>query len=311
MSNYESSSLFISVISALIALWAIIISRNTASDQRQIAYRTQLLEARNLAATHHGKYSELLFSVQSEVQQQKDLLARAARDSLSRICHLFDQFSSREAGRSTRHIFREACKLIYEGFRPQLTWQTGLNLSDRYVSFRYAEDDLQTLLSQKQTLEARATKEVLNLEAEYKKDPNQQLEQLVLASAKFQLLLLELYNRVGPQDRQLLFKAAIEAIAPFISTHDESRPVLSEAQERLRHGLEQNALEEFSLRDKSPTLYAEYKRELAKLNVLEELSLSNTKVLARVEISTPIAELLYVGGLLFSIQMCWNWGSKS
>lgn len=310
MSEYESLTIVIALISALISLRAIIVSRNTAVDQKKIAQRTQLLETRNLVATHHGKYSELLFTVQTDTRARKDRLAQVARDSVDNLCHTFDDFSIRETGRPTRHIFYDLCELIYQGFRPNLNWQTGQNLSLRFRCIRYVEDELKDTPDQKKNLEKRLIKEVLNLNSELKKDPNSPLEQRILSSAKFQLLLIELCERIPSEKRHALFQVGITAISTFTEAHQQEEIGLASAQKLLSQGLERNELEEFKLNESS-ALWAEYKRELAKLNILESFSLSDLPCFIGVNIATPIAELLYFGSLLFSIQMNSDWGDEN
>lgn len=307
MSDYESLSVLVSAVSAFIALWAIVVSRRTANEQRLIAQRTQLLEARNLAATHHGKYSELLFSTQSHAQASKSRLAEAARESFDRLCRLFDQHGDARGGRPTRHIFHDLCESIFQSFKPQLTWQTGMNLAHRFVAIRYVEDDLTSLQSKESDIQRRARKEVVDLNCLYRSDPNLPLETVVLASAKFQLNLLELGKRISSEAQNHLLQAALVPIATYAQVHENERTFLEEAQRRLQRGLDQNALEEFPLSE-SPVLLREYKRELAKLNALEHFTLSQARYFEGVRIPTAIAELLYFGGLLFTVQMYFDWG---
>lgn len=309
MSDYESLSVLVSTLSAFVALWAIIVSRKTANEQKLIAHRTQHLEARNLAATHHGKYSELLFAIQSDAQDSKNRLVDAARDSLDQLCRLFDQFGGKD-GRPTRHIFHELCDLIFQAFRPQLTWQTGMRLAHRFVAVKYVEDDLTSLLAHESEIRKRASKEVIDLRSIYRSDPNQLLESIVLASAKFQLYLLELGKRIPPEAQNQLLQAALVPISAYAQIHENERTLLEEAQMQLQRGLDQNALEEFPLSE-SPALLREYKRELAKLNALEHFSLSQARHFEGVRIPTAIAELLYFGGILFTVQMHFDWGNGS
>ncbi|MNL89493.1 hypothetical protein D3C87_2198330 [compost metagenome] len=54
-------------------------------------------------------------------------------------------------------------------------------------------------------------------------------------------------------------------------------------------------------------LYAEYKREMAGIETLETLSLSEAKNLDGVRIKFVVGQLLYFGSLLYAMQMCNDW----
>jgi hypothetical protein len=306
MTEYETLSLFISIIGAVIALRAIVVSRKTAEDQRRIAQRMQQLEERNLAATHHGKYSTLLYAVRSDVKASKDRLSEAAWLSMAKLHDLFDSLSNDQGVRPTRHIFDELCESIYRGFAPHLGRQSGLVLSSRFTAMKYVEEELDTLRKHRLEIEQRADQEALDLRRIYKKDPNTRLERLVLESAGFQLVLLTLCDRFTEENRDKLLQAALPPILEFVAVHDEERPKLVAAQQQLEQGLGQNELEEFQLRE-SQVLYAEYMREMAGIETLETLSLSEAKNLGGVRIKFVVGQLLYFGSLLYTMQMCNDW----
>ncbi|CAN7167100.1 hypothetical protein LJR161_000218 [Variovorax paradoxus] len=306
MTEYENLSLYLSAISAFIALWAIVVSRRTAEEQRRIAQRMQELEERNLAATHYGKYSTLLYAVRSDVKASKDRLSDAAWQSMTRLHDLFDSLSNDQSVRPTRHIFDELCESIYRGFAPHLTQQSGSVLASRFAAMKYVEEQLDTLRNHRAEIQKRADHEVLDLRRIYKKDPDARLERLVLESARFQGGLLTLCDRFTEENRDKLLQAALRPVLEFVAVHDEERPKLVAAQQRLEQGLGKNELEEFQLRE-SQVLYAEYKREMAGIETLETLSLSEAKNLDGVRIKFVVGQLLYFGSLLYAMQMCNDW----
>ena len=307
MSEYETLSLIVSLISALIAVWAIIVSRRTANEQRQVAQHAHLLEVRNLAATHHGKYSELLFAVRSDIQETKDHVANSSRDAFGELCDLFDRFGDSEGGRPTRHLFHEICESIYEAFRPQLTWQTGLNLLHRYQVFRHVEDEIQVSPADREELEAEAAREALDLRREYKRDPNRALERLVMSSSRFRLSVLALQDRIDAESGNRLLQAALPPLIKYVQVHESVVGQFRQAHETLANALKRNELEEFPLRG-SGGLYAAYERELAKLNALVELRPYGVEGMQGIRLHAPISTLIYMGALLYTAQMCWEWG---
>uniref|UniRef100_UPI000D378DD4 hypothetical protein n=1 Tax=unclassified Variovorax TaxID=663243 RepID=UPI000D378DD4 len=306
MTEYETLSLFISIVGAIIALRAIVVSRKTAEDQRRIAQRMQQLEERNLAATHYGKYSKLLYAVRSDVKASKDRLSEAAWQSMARLRDLFDNLSNDQSVRPTRHIFDELCESLYRGFAPHLGRQFAMRLSSRFTALKYVEEELDTLRNHRVEIQKRAVHEVLDLERVYKKDPDARLERLVLGSAGFQLGLLTLCDRFTQENRDKLLQAALRPVLDFVAVHDEERPKLIVAQQQLEQGLRQNELEEFKLPE-SQALYAEYKREMAGIETLETLSLSEAKNLDGVRIKFVVGLLLYFGSLLYTMHMCNDW----
>jgi hypothetical protein len=55
-------------------------------------------------------------------------------------------------------------------------------------------------------------------------------------------------------------------------------------------------------------LYAAYKEELAKLEILQNLDLTGIRCLADVQVNNSIPELIYIGSVLYTISMCRQWG---
>jgi hypothetical protein len=306
MTEYDTLSLFISIVGAIIALRAIVVSRKTAEDQRLIAQRMQQLEERNLAATHHGKYSTLLYAVRSDVKASKDRLSETAERSMRKLHDLFDGLSSDQSVRPTRHIFDELCESVYRGFAPHQARQSGMVLSSRFTTLKYVEEEIDTLRNHRMEIYKRADHEVLDLRHRYKKDPDARLERLVLESARFQRGLLTLCDRFAEENRDKLLRAALRPVLEFVTVHDEERPKLIAAQNQLEQGLGQSELEEFQLRE-SQMLYAEYKREMAEIETLETLSLSEARNLDGVRIKFVVGQLLYFGSLLYTMQMCNDW----
>lgn len=309
MNDFESLSVYVSAVSALIALWAIVISRRTASDQKQIAQRTQQLEERSLAATHHAKYSELLFSVQVGISESADRLSQEARQALESMIHLVDALSSKAGVRPARHIFDEICESLYKAFAPELLWQSGLNLATRFSALKWLDEDLEALYEHRNEIEKRATKAAQDLKEIQRRNPNARAERLVVESAGFQLRLLELCDRIAPSDRNKLLQAAIPSILKFSAVHHEEQPKLVEALQRLQRGLDQNRLEEFPLKE-SPALHMEYRREMARIESMECFSLADAEYLEGINVGFIMGQLLYFGSLLYTMQMCTQWPGR-
>jgi hypothetical protein len=311
MSNYEDLSILISVISAVVALWAIVVSRTTAEEQKNIAHRTQVLESRNLIATHHGKYSDLLFSVQSQTKQYAEELSEAAYSALDELIRLFDKFgvipTSRELHpRQTRHIFYKECERLYQSFNPHLTSRNGMNLRGRFYALRDI-DGKELSESEVERLEREAKAEDIQLEKACREDSNEELENRVIESYEFRMNVQKLLSRISIKDRPIIFQEALQKLVPFIATYESGKEVLALAQKKLEDGLAQNELEEFSLKE-SPELLEAYKQELAKLEILQNLDLTCVSCMADMQVKNSIPELIFVGTMLYTISMYSSWG---
>lgn len=318
MIDHESLGITVSLLSAFIALWAIIVSRKTADEsrritdeQKNIAHRTQILESRNLIATHNGKYSELLFSVQNEIKPYKKELAEAADRSLRELCRLFGKFGVSQHNpakhqRQTRHVFHEICEKLHEAFNPHLSWRSGMNLSMRYNRLRDIDSD-ELNESEIEQLEKDAEIENIQLAKICREDINQELENIVVESYRFRFLVQQLLTRVSAENRPLIFQEALQKLSPFLTIYEQAKVSLALAQKKLEDGLAQNELEEFSLKE-SPSLLVAYKEEIAKLKILQGLDLTDIRCLADIQVNDSIPELIYIGSVLYTISMYWDWG---
>lgn len=273
MSEYESLSIVVSLISAFIALQLIMVSRNTANEQKQIAHRTQDHEFRNSAATHLGKYSDLLRSVRGQTKPQSEALSLAAKNSFQKICNLFDEYDLVPHMDANNHYvcvgdtYELACKMIYEAYglhhANPLIWPTGMDL--------------------------------------------ERSEYSVINSDQFVLIRQKIIERVLPENQILLFQKTLDALIPYFCAHDNARKVLSSEKKRLEEGLVKNKIEEFSI-EESPSLSSDYKKELAKLGILEEFGLPLCRNLQGRPMADPIPRLLHIGGVLYSLELYENWG---
>lgn len=313
MSNYEVLSILVSVISASIALWAIVVSRKTADEQKNIAHRTQILESRNLIATHHRKYSDLLFSVQNQTKQYVEELSEAAYSSLDKLIRLFDKFgvvplSHELHQRQTRHIFYEECEKLYQSFNPHLVCQNGMNLRRRFYALRDI-DSKELGESEVEQLKRKAKTEDIQLQKICREDTDEELENRVIESYEFRLNVQKLLSRISIKDRPIIFQEALQTLSPFIATYERGREVLALAQKKLEDGLAQNELEEFSL-EESPELFETYKQELAKLELLQNLDLTDICCMTDVQVENSIPELIFVGTMLYTISMYSSWGKR-
>lgn len=316
MSKYEVLSILVSVISAFVALWAIVVSRRTAEEQKNIAHRTQILESRNLIATHHGKYSELLFSVQSQTRQYAEELSEAAYSALDELIRLFDKFGvippsgelHPRQTRQTRHIFYKECERLYQSFNPHLTSRNGMNLRSRFNALRDINSK-KLSESEVERLEREAKAEDIQLEKAYREDSNEELESRVIESYEFRVNVQKLLSRISIKDRPIIFQEALQKLVPFIATYESGKEVLALAQKKLGDGLAQNELEEFSLKE-SPELLEAYKQELAKLEILQNLDLTDIGCMADMQVKNSIPELIFMGAMLYTISMYSSWGQR-
>ena len=320
MSDFELFSILVSLVSLCIALRAIVVSRKTADEsrriadeQKNIAHRTQVLESRNLIATHHGKYSDLLFSVRSQTKQYAEELSESAYSALNELIRLFDKFgvvppSHELHPRQTRHIFYKECEKLYQSFNPHLTSRNGMNLRSRLNALRDI-DSKELSESEVEQLEEEAKTEDIQLEEACREDSNEELENRVIESYEFRLNVQKLLSRISIKDRPIIFHEALQKLAPFIATYESGKEVLALAQKKLEDGLAQNELEEFSLKE-SPELLETYKQELAKLEILQNLDLTDICCMADVQVENSIPELIFVGTMLYTISMYSSWGQR-
>lgn len=311
MNKYEVLSILVSVISAFVALWAIVVSRRTAEEQKNIAHRTQILESRNLIATHHGKYSDLLFSVRSQTKQYAEDLSEAAYSALDELIRLFDKFgvaspSHEVHPRQTRHIFYKECEKLYQSFNPHLTSRNGMNLRRRFNALRDI-DSKELSESEVGQLEKEAKAENIQLKEACREDSNEELENRIIDSYEFRMNVQKLLSRISIKDRPTIFQEALQKLAPFMATYESGKEILALAQKKLEDGLAQNELEEFSLKE-SPELLEAYKQELAKLEILQNLDLTSVSCMADMQVKNSIPELIFVGTMLYTISMYSSWG---
>ncbi|MFH2140377.1 MAG: hypothetical protein ABII63_06245 [Pseudomonadota bacterium] len=312
MNKYEILSVLVSVLSAGIALWAIIVSRKTANEQKNIAHRTQILEARNLMATHHAKYSELLFSVKSNTKESIRDLSESAYSSLQDLLRLLDRYgalpdSSEEHPRHTRHIFFRMCESIYQAISPHFLVRNSMNIRMRYNRLR--DISCEKLIEG----EIAGLRETYDLESLFSPkhihiDSSDEFENTVIGSNEFRYSVQQILKRIETSDHPKLFHEAMQKIEPFLEKYEAVIVDVSTAHTKLEDGLFQNTLEEFSLRE-SPELYAEYMKELAKLDLLQNLDITDIRCLTDIQVRNSIPELIFIGVLLHTIFLYAAWGN--
>lgn len=308
MTNYEILTISVSCVSAVVALSALALNRRTAAEQKTLKHAAFHQDSRALAATHHAPYSELLFQVEQETEQATGELTAAAHEALDRIYMLVDQHSTESGLRPARHLYHEACELIFRAFKGQLGWQRGLNLVSRYQTFRYGED-FAVDPNQFPKLRKQVRKELIDFERWYKEDPNEALERRLVASPSFVLLLENLRARLPEDRRQALFHSGLEAINEYRAAHHENEDSIRRGYQKLKDGLVKNTYEEFSLKE-SPRLFQRYTERMAKLETLAAFSLPNWGNLpATFRVDSPTQQLVYAGAILYTVQLYWAWGS--
>lgn len=308
MTDYELLSISIACLSALVAMKAIVVSRNTAKEQKHLAQLGFRLEGRNLMATHHGKYADLLHSVEEETKEATDELARAARDAFNKLCSLVDKYNSGESVRPARHLYHEACELIYKSFNYQLVWQRGLNIVSRYRSFRYIESDIGICIKDKSKVIKRARAEQLDFDRLYRIDPNELLERRLLSSAHFALLVDEILNCIPEKDRQILFHKGLVVAGEYRENYNRWIDTINRGHDLLAEGLARNKHEEFPLRE-SPRLYQKYSEQMAKLEIIKSFSLPDWgDIPVEFSVDSPLSQLIYMGAVIYTVQMYWAWG---
>lgn len=310
MNKYETLTLalaglsfLVALLSAGVAIWAILVSKDAARSQIAIAERAA--RAANLS-----KYSSLLFDVQTEIAGSKKRLIDAAGEIHTVLCHLFDQYGNQDGARPVRHLYGELTECVFDAFRNELGWQHADNLARRFVSVRYVEDSIDELRLLKKKLNAKARWDNFHFLRKYRKKTNRHNEHDLLKSATFQLKIVDLCDRLDSERRNDLMEAAMTAIIRYAELHSTRCEFLESNILKLEAGLKQNELEEHFSLSKSPLLHKKYLNELAKLKTLVRFSLADSSIFldSKFKTPTPIGELIYFGSLLYAIQMEWSWG---
>lgn len=143
----ETSDLIaiLSIIVAFLAYRHSVKSSQSTSAQMQKISAEHLRLSSNVALTESSqKYVLLLSDVNRQFEMITKELAYPALAASRSIGECFDKYDNRCNGQPyLRHCFHKAITLVREAYDHELTYQTGLNLTDRIRSLKYIKDDVQ------------------------------------------------------------------------------------------------------------------------------------------------------------------------
>jgi hypothetical protein len=281
------------------------VSRKAAKDQKENAEIANQLNIKNILATHHNKYSDLLSDVQKNTEKAKkelNYIAYRASNEIVELLYHYDRIRNQHPTLS--EMYFSVTDMIHESFRPQLPWQTATNLAERFNKFRFHEPV--NVPSNLEKLKRKAEKEKINFDNEYRRDPDRCLENMVLTSSKFLFYQYMMIERFDGSRQQSLFSEIFKMLSPYLSAIDKHRGILAGGSKKLEEGLSQNKNEEVPLGN-SQNLWSKYKAEKCRLDLLQEFDLSNIRHLAQGYTAEPIPNLIYIGAVLKTISSSWAW----
>lgn len=207
----------------------------------------------------------------------------------------------------SRHIFDRICRSLYEGFRGELTWQTGLNIRIRYSNLRSMPLDG---LSGDEEMQLRAIKDKASseLRAEIRKG-GIYLEDKVIASPSYRLAVNELNRRIPFAEHATLLKKSLVILKPYFAESGRLRIIFNTQYEILERAYENNMEFELVKIQESRALYERFTKEMQSIDNLRFLHIEHIETEGGSQTTNVIQTMIYIGAVLYTLQSSFEWGS--
>lgn len=246
------------------------------------------------------KYVSLLADVNQEFELITKELAYPALVASRSIGESFDKYDTQDSGQPyLRHCFHNAITIVREAYDNELTYQTGLNLTDRIRSLKYIKDDVN---------QYEKTSPEKSLFSFLKKErPPQTPEEKINSSTAFWDSVKEIYIRIPSNDESKLFRDVLNHLDEYRKLHESKLGQLKELEEKLESAIKENALEIFDIRD-IPNLGQKFYRVKSDIGRYRELYFPDFHGIETVNISDGIAYSIYSGSIALIASQHFMWG---
>jgi len=276
-------------------------SSQSTSTQIQKISEEHLKLSSNVALTEATqKYVLLLSDVNHQFELITKELAYQALVASRCIGVSFDKYDTEKNSHPyLRHCFHKAITLVREAYDHELTYQTGLNLTDRIRSLKYIKDDVHQYekLSSEKSIFSFLKKE----------RPPQTPEEKINSSTVFWDSAKEIYTRISGNEEAKLFNETLGHLDEYRKLHESKREQLQKLEERLEAAIKENALEMFDIRD-IPNLGQKFYRVKSDIGRYRELHFPDFHGIESVQVSDGIAYSIYAGSVVFIASQHFMWG---
>lgn len=275
-------------------------SQETARQIRKISDEHLKLSSNVALSEASQKYVILLREVSREFEKIVGELSYPALEASRNIGYVFDRYDSEELGSPyLRHAFHEAITIVHKAYDRELTYQTGLNLTDRIRFLKFIKKDVASYKMEK------PRKSIFSLLRKQKK-PNSP-EEYINSSTAFWDSVKIIYDRISSQDEPGLFKESLSCMDVYRKLHQERRERLKDLENRLDEAIKENALELFDIRG-IPNLGKKFYRIKGDIDRYRELCFPDFYGIDSISVYDGIAYSLYAGSILFIASQYYVWG---
>lgn len=294
----------VSIISLLMAFLAyrhsVVSSKETNKQIQEISEEHLRLSSNVALSNASQKYVVMLSEVNKEFEGIVKELSYPALEASRNIGDIFDKFDTKKLGQPyLRHAFHNVITIVREAYDRELTYQTGLNLSDRIRSLKYIKD---VVASYEQT---QPEKSIFGFLKKQKSPENP--EEYINSSVTFWGNVKAIYNRIPSENEPELFKDALSQMAKYRELHEKNRDQLVQLESRLENAIKENALELFDIKD-VPNLGQKFYRVKGDIGRYRELYFPDFYNLESVRVQDGIAYSIYAGSILFIASQHFMWG---
>lgn len=299
----ETSDL-IAICSLLIAFFAYrhaVKSSQSTSAQIQKISEEHLKLSSSVALTKASqKYVLLLSDINSQFELITKELAYPALLASRRIGESFDKYDKDiNSYPYLSHCFHQVITLVREAYDHELTYQTGLNLTDRIRSLKFIKDDVH------QYTKSSSEKSIFSFLK--KERPPQTPEEKINSSTVFWDSVKEIYNRIPGDEEAKLFNETLLYLDEYRKLHESKQKQLKKLEERLEAAIKENTLEMFDIRD-IPNLGQKFYRVKSDIGRYRELYFPDFHGIDTVQISDGVAYSIYAGSVVFIASQHFMWG---
>lgn len=290
-----------SLIFAFLAYRHSVKSSQSTSEQMQKISEEHLRLSSNVALTEASqKYVLLLSDVNRQFEMITKELAYPALAASRSIGECFDKYDTRSSGHPyLRHCFHKAITLVREAYDHELTYQTGLNLTDRIRSLKHIKDDVRHYGKSEHK---KSIFSFLRI-----KCPPQSPEEKINSSTVFWDSVKEIYTRIPSSEEPSLFNDALAYLDEYRKLHESKREQLRKLEEKLEEAIKENALEMFDIGD-VPNLGQRFYRVKGDIGRYRELYFPDFHGIESVQILDGIAYSIYAGSIAFIASQHFMWG---
>lgn len=277
-------------------------SRNNAKEIQKLSNEHLQLTSNIAISKASQKYVSLLASVNKEFEEISRKFSTPAFKASTQIGGIFDDFDTQNLTHPyLRHAFHKSIIIVREAYDNELTYQTGLNLSDQLQALKFIKDEV---LSHEPELPKTSILSIFK-----KHNPSRTPAEEIRMSSAFWKYLKIIYERIPEKKEAELFRRIFPFTEEYSKLHKESRPRLEELEKRLDDAIKENSLEMFNIR-RIPGLGDKFYRVKGDINRIRHLHFPDFHAIKEISVRDGISYSLYVASILFIVSQHYSWGKK-